>query len=241
MDIVPPKRCARCKQEKPATLEYFGKHAKTRDRLNSWCRTCVNSYYREKQGKSPRQKQIEHELLTGTRRCSHCKEYYPATREYFGANPENRYGLQSWCLTCCNERATKYWRDNPDVRHRHKITSRELNKKPEVRQHTNKRGRERYAKNPRRAEHNARSHKRRALKMGAEGSHTAADIETQYRAQKGLCWHCGKELNGKYEVDHLIPLDKGGTNWPNNLFCSCRECNRSKGAKYTYEWNGRLF
>lgn len=83
--------------------------------------------------------------------------------------------------------------------------------------------------------------KRRAAKRNAEGFHTSDDVDLQYRSQKGKCWHCGKDLNGKYEVDHLVPLDKGGTNWPNNIVCSCRKCNRSKGAKLLFEWNGRLF
>ena len=87
----------------------------------------------------------------------------------------------------------------------------------------------------------ARSHRRRACKKNAEGTHTSEDVRLQYNSQKGKCWHCGVELNGVYHVDHLIPLAKGGTNAANNIVCACAKCNLSKGAKTTQEWNGRLF
>ena len=83
--------------------------------------------------------------------------------------------------------------------------------------------------------------RRRAKRLGAEGTHNTSDIVLQYKSQKGKCWHCGKELEGKFEVDHLIPLDKGGSDWPSNLVCSCQRCNRSKSNKLLSEWNGKMF
>jgi hypothetical protein len=37
------KICTKCKEEKPATLEYFSKHKKTKSGLNSWCRLCCTN------------------------------------------------------------------------------------------------------------------------------------------------------------------------------------------------------
>ena len=48
------------------------------------------------------------------------------------------------------------------------------------------------------------------------------------------CVYCGKSLwkNGiKLEVDHIIPISKGGTDDIDNLTTSCRKCNREKSGK----------
>lgn len=78
----------------------------------------------------------------------------------------------------------------------------------------------------------------------ANGKHTAQDIEKLFIKQKGKCMNCFKSIKNKYDVDHIIPLSKGGNNWPSNLQILCPSCNRSKGAKDPYHWaqeNGRLF
>jgi len=80
---------------------------------------------------------------------------------------------------------------------------------------------------------------RRARKLNASGSFTATDIDIQYQKQGGLCWWCGKELHNKYHIDHVIPLSRGGSNYPENLVCACAHCNLSKGSKLPGEWQGK--
>lgn len=43
------------------------------------------------------------------------------------------------------------------------------------------------------------------------------------------CQECGAK-QGPFEIDHVIPIAKGGQNVPNNLRVLCRTCNRRKGA-----------
>ena len=69
---------------------------------------------------------------------------------------------------------------------------------------------------------------RRARIAQAEGSHTGDDIKRIGDAQKWKCHWCAKPLKSKYDVDHIRPLSKGGSNWPNNLAICCSRCNRSK-------------
>lgn len=77
--------------------------------------------------------------------------------------------------------------------------------------------------------------RRRARKASAEGHYTASDVRAMYESQQGLCKACGCELT-RFEVDHIIPLIRGGSNWPSNLQLLCMPCNRSKSDKLTEEW-----
>jgi predicted restriction endonuclease len=43
------------------------------------------------------------------------------------------------------------------------------------------------------------------------------------------CQYCGRSSDDvQLEVDHIIPVSKGGSNDVDNLITSCRECNRGK-------------
>lgn len=56
-----------------------------------------------------------------------------------------------------------------------------------------------------------------------------------FEKYKGKCAICGQELDKeKFEVDHILPLSRGGTNDLDNLQCTCSMCNRLKGD-YTDE------
>lgn len=47
-----------------------------------------------------------------------------------------------------------------------------------------------------------------------------------------VCAYCDDELDlTTAEVDHVIPISKGGSNDRYNLEIVCRECNRVKGSK----------
>lgn len=46
----------------------------------------------------------------------------------------------------------------------------------------------------------------------------------------GRCMYCGCE-DGPFEVDHIVPLSRGGTNDRANLAAACRGCNNKKGDR----------
>lgn len=62
------------------------------------------------------------------------------------------------------------------------------------------------------------------------------DIEEKFKSQNGECYIC-KEIFPKdsLELDHVIPLAKGGLHSKQNTKLACRSCNRSKGAKLQME------
>lgn len=70
-----------------------------------------------------------------------------------------------------------------------------------------------------------------AKRKNSYGSHTYKDIMDRFRWQHGCCAACRKALPKKFEVDHYIPLAKGGHNNPSNIQLLCPPCNRRKHAK----------
>jgi len=46
--------------------------------------------------------------------------------------------------------------------------------------------------------------------------------------QKWLCNDCGTMLTATYEIDHVVRLDRGGTNHIDNLAALCPNCHRQK-------------
>lgn len=87
------------------------------------------------------------------------------------------------------------------------------------------------------------NHAKRARRKSAEGFFTKEDIKKIIYKQKHKCAICFKPVRKNYHVDHIIPLAKNGTNWPENLQVTCPTCNMSKGAKCPIEFaqeNGRL-
>lgn len=75
------------------------------------------------------------------------------------------------------------------------------------------------------------SHKRYALQKNAPGSFGANDITQLLEKQQRCCHYCNVHLTNGFEVDHYIPLSRGGTNEPSNIVLACMPCNRSKGNK----------
>jgi 5-methylcytosine-specific restriction endonuclease McrA len=72
---------------------------------------------------------------------------------------------------------------------------------------------------------------RRARKNTAGGRFSKADVKRLLALQKNKCAVCTASLEASYEVDHVVPLARGGANSPCNLQILCKTCNRRKGSK----------
>lgn len=65
-----------------------------------------------------------------------------------------------------------------------------------------------------------------------EGEHSAEDIADIIKQQRGRCAECRSRLRGlRYQVDHIRPVTKGGSNRRSNLQVMCGRCNRLKGNR----------
>lgn len=70
--------------------------------------------------------------------------------------------------------------------------------------------------------------KRRALKRGAEAPLTAAEWAAILDRYEGRCYVCAAPAE---ELEHVVPLSRGGSHSFENVRPSCRECNRGAGGK----------
>src|SRR5579884_2776460 len=263
-DILPEghKRCSRCRRVLAATEEHFPLHRRSKDHLDTYCRKCRHEIYQEKKTR-PQQ-----EVPAPTWVCNVCGEEKAFTDAFFHKDPSLRYGLRKICKSCAYKRQEDDRKQNPEKyramsrryqrKNRKKITTyqsqwREANRE---RIHANERRRRqekpelfratkhRYLQTEKgKIQSRLSCQKRKTQKKGIGGSHTAQDIERQYRAQKGKCYWCGKKVGMTYDVDHLIPITReGSSNDPWNLVIACRSCNTSRRNRLPHEWpaGGRL-
>jgi 5-methylcytosine-specific restriction endonuclease McrA len=84
----------------------------------------------------------------------------------------------------------------------------------------------------------AKSNAYRARGRQAEGHFTSREWLALVESHGRRCAYCG--VAAPLEVDHRIPLDRGGTNWINNILPACRRCNGAKHRLTEAEFRARL-
>jgi 5-methylcytosine-specific restriction endonuclease McrA len=168
------------------------------------------------------------------KRCSKCGEEKPATYDFFPRDKRSKDGWQYQCKICKCATVREY-RSHPEVQKRYRAQLLEYAHRPEKQDQLRAYRRE-YARQP-----HVKERKRiavmnhRALRMLAPGEVTAQDIRDTLKRQKSRCSLCQQRLVS-YHVDHIIPLSRGGTNWPDNIQILCPVCNRAKQDKFPHEF-----
>lgn len=76
----------------------------------------------------------------------------------------------------------------------------------------------------------------RHRKRGALGTWTQYDIDYMLSVQGGRCVYCKADLKFGVQIDHILAVKRGGTNWPSNLQLLCASCNRRKHTKTDAEF-----
>lgn len=62
-----------------------------------------------------------------------------------------------------------------------------------------------------------------------------------YRKTEGHCYLCGEFVDfDSYEIEHKVPLSKGGTNDLSNLYCACHCCNTIKHDIYPTDFMEKI-
>lgn len=217
------KECRRCKQTKPSIG--FGLRKASRDGLKSYCRTCESKAALE-YSRRVKRVAIQHPVVIENKNCRSCRELKSASEFYRVKGYKD--GLTGSCKRCVNAATVRHSRLNPEMARKRKSKWR-LAHPDKVRESQ----RRRRLANP---EVSRVVVRRRRARMAGGGNHTVEDIQELLARQGYECKVCGIDISRKYHVDHVVPIARGGSNWPSNLQILCPPCNHSKSAACMEEW-----
>ena len=145
-----------------------------------------------------------------------CKRRLPLSS--FTRNRARSDGLSHLCRECDRERWQSWYVRN---RERHQENRRRFE-----------------ARNP---EYVAEKLRRRQERIASAPGGVFDPKRSEYQARVALyggrCAYCRKRPAAV--LDHAIPVARGGSNWPANIYPACVPCNSSKGARTLLEWRRR--
>lgn len=228
------KVCSQCGMEKPVTEFSRDNRAKDRIKYKAACRACIRA--------KSRRRDLEHRVEENARKRKwheehpdYIKQWYAEHREYMREHDREYHALhreernaQSHAYYLANRtgrlaKQRQYYLEHKEERDTYAARRRQEHKE-EIRATIDAWRR----RNPEMVK--TQSNRRRARKAQAEGSYTAEDWLAILDKYGHKCLKCGTTEN--ITVDHIIPLSKGGTNYPDNLQPLCAHCNSSKKTRY---------
>ena len=155
------------------------------------------------------------------KKCSKCSDLKPLIE--FNNRTKNKDGKREACRKCESIASKIYRQNNPHKARKYSdLTKEQRILKIESVKKWNK---------EHKAERTLAMAKRRALKKN-NGIYLITPKEIA-KIQSMKCTYCGN-IGG--EVDHVIPLTRGGTDSIGNLVSACRSCNASKNNRTITEW-----
>jgi 5-methylcytosine-specific restriction endonuclease McrA len=80
------------------------------------------------------------------------------------------------------------------------------------------------------------SRKREALIASARFDVRPADVRRMRSRQRDECYYCSTPLGGLGEIEHVVPISRGGSHSVGNIVISCKGCNRTKAHRTVMEW-----
>lgn len=155
--------------------------------------------------------------------CTKCGE--TKALEEFSRYDKAADGKLSNCKVCSN-RASKAWREKNREADRARKREYYANNREQVKSQNAA------YKAARRDQYNGYHHQRRTRKAD-NGVYLVTDRDYR-RILESPCVACGSTKN--IQVDHIIPIARGGRHCVGNLQALCGSCNASKGAKLPIAW-----
>lgn len=217
------KTCTKCNEEKP--LSHFHRHKACAGGFDTQCKSCKRTYYRQWQRRNHKERPKAYRG-DGVKECLKCNEV-KALAEFHNdkSRPDGKFAYCKSCKIDQGKEPSRKWKKQ------NKERVREKNRKERRR-------------NPEKFRQRLREY--RAKKKGRATDGKVPTLKGLLIVQGGLCANCKRKYvpDGiPFEVDHIIPLARGGMHTKENVQALCRPCNRQKGAKMPQEWaaqNGRL-
>lgn len=204
------KQCSKCGATKPATAEYFHSRPEGKLKLKSKCRECVAAYNRDYNSK--------HKKLIAEKRRQNIERTREYKRQYRAEKPE-----------IVKAGATRYREAHKALLTQYLKVYREANKEQIAAYNAAWKASNREACRK-------HDHARKARVAGQPGERTVEDIRQMYEDQGAACAYCEVDISEGYEIDHMLPISRGGRDHWDNLALACIRCNRSKYTKTAEEF-----
>ena len=201
------KACTKCKANLPLTSFY--KCSKNKSGLMGACKTCSKLAVKQSQAKNPehyKAKKVQWGKANKDRKLELQRKYYAQDPEKFRQRSRD-YGNQN-----------KAWRAEKNRKYKEANKERLLATQKQRRKN-----------NPEKVF--SGNHVRRQ-RMADNGLFVITKKDF-VRLMSSPCLYCGGKT---VEIDHIIPLSRGGRHSIGNLAPSCGPCNRSKSNKFVTEF-----
>ena len=244
---TPTKRCTKCGQEFPATLEFFYKWKYSHDGLSSQCKTCLCERARQwridhldKVRETKRQYRKNHQEIIAEKQRQYNKTHREKAAERSHRWNERHPGK-------ANERARQWYQEHREYvlerehqwynANRNKIIEKRRPYEEAHRQEASERSRQWVKNNP----WKARESRIVAVLENATHQDRIQPPTSNFnlRAREGFVGGVVANLMIR-SMSIIVFLYCGGSNAPENLVISCAKCNLSKSNKLPGEFNGRL-
>ena len=185
------------------------------------------------------------EILEKT--CAKCGGTKPTTE--FPINKNGLHGVGSWCKPCFSAYGRAKRLENLEHERARSLRWATKNKAIVIERiyEARKKDPERYreysrkwrAQNPDKVRDygKAKRRNRREAKNATEDRLTAAEWREVMAEHNGRCNYCGSRDD--IQIDHVMPLSRGGLHNRSNVVPACGDCNNSKNASTVEEWLAR--
>lgn len=244
------KKCSKCSEEKLLEDFYKSKRGKLGRRAD--CKSCQESSRRKRTGAREKVKVDE-----GYRHCYKCSTTYPISNFHIGTlEKDSKYGRAFDCKDCRNKRKRQELKNNPEAREKSREYSRKWYR--DNLEYAKEQGRIQQAKW---REENAEKHRQNAKNYRADPSKKEilwkqsakkraifkesfveeVDRWLVYNRDGRICGICEKYIESfddDFQLDHVIPLSRGGKHCYTNVQASHGLCNNKKNARTMEEIEG---
>lgn len=208
------RHCTKCSGNGP-----FGYSCRTKDGLRPQCKACTNYRNRKLYSKDIELSRKKHQIKQRRLHATNKERYRETDRQRYANDPQHFR----------NKRKRNYWLK---VDHSRKLSA-DYNRNRRVvkKDHVTRVEKAYRDNNPEKIY--LKNLKRRLAQHSTRGKASLEQIKQRMAFFGNCCAYC----NGPYEeVDHVIPLSRGGTNWPANLRPACSHCNRKKRNQIAQQW-----